>query len=186
MKNRTISGYSIVFGVESVLMYDPVDQVLFREIIAPEAVTKELLDKSDILMTMFHDRQTILARSSYGHGTLSYSIDSHGVRFEFEAPSTTEGDKALELIKRGDLNGCSFMFSANRDGLERTPQKDGYVLQTVRSIKSIRDFTIAAHPAYPQTNVVLGTSPALKSWAGQAKELREAAGKILNHNMVWW
>ncbi|MBQ9711574.1 MAG: HK97 family phage prohead protease, partial [Bacteroidales bacterium] len=107
---RTISGYAILFNTPSEPIWDDEDGEA-REVISPEAVTRELLDSSDIKMTMFHDRQLILARSNRGSGTLSYEIDGKGVRFEFEAPNTADGDKALELVRRGDLAGCSFMFS---------------------------------------------------------------------------
>ncbi|MBO5246147.1 MAG: hypothetical protein J6B28_02680, partial [Eubacterium sp.] len=40
----------------------------------------------------------ILARSKNGKGTLTYSVDDKGVYFEFEAPKTVDGDKALELV----------------------------------------------------------------------------------------
>lgn len=154
--SRTITGYAILFNTPSAPLYEYDDEV-GREIIAPEAVTKELLDGCDIKMTMFHDRQLILARSKNGAGTLSYTVDDKGVAFEFEAPNTADGDKALELVRRDDLSGCSFMFTTHyyddayvtRD-VER---KDGKtkVTYTVRAITNIYDFTLAADPAYPDT-----------------------------------
>lgn len=60
--SRTITGYAILFGVPSEPLYAYDDEEA-REVIAPGAVTKELLDGCDIKMTMFHDRQLILARS---------------------------------------------------------------------------------------------------------------------------
>ena len=100
-ESRTITGYAILFGVPSAPLYSFDDEVA-REVIAPGAVTKELLDGSDIKMTMFHDRQLILARSKEGAGTLSYGVDDKGVYFEFEAPNTVDGDKALELLPFAD------------------------------------------------------------------------------------
>ena len=47
VKSREISGTAIVFNKESQLL-----DSFFREIIHPEAVTQEILDKSDILMTV--------------------------------------------------------------------------------------------------------------------------------------
>ena len=110
--SRTITGYAILFGVPSAPLYDYDDEEA-REVIAPGAVTKELLDGCDIKMTMFHDRQLILARSKNGAGTLTYGVDDKGVYFEFDAPNTVDGDKALELVRRGDISGCSFMFSTH-------------------------------------------------------------------------
>lgn len=154
---RTITGYAILFNTPSAPLYaDDTEEV--REMIAPGAVTRELLDSSDIKMTMFHDRQLILARSRNGAGTLRYTVDERGVAFEFEAPDTVDGDKALELVRRGDVSGCSFMFRTRyHDGayVSRTARSsDGGktdVLYTVKGITGIYDFTLAVDPAYPDT-----------------------------------
>ena len=154
---RTITGYAILFGVPSEPLYSYDDEEA-REVIAPGAVTKELLDGCDIKMTMFHDRQLILARSKNGAGTLTYGVDDKGVYFEFEAPNTVDGDKALELVKRGDIAGCSFMFSTHYYDsayVSRNVQRvDGktVITYTVNVITGIYDFTLAADPAYPDTN----------------------------------
>ena len=154
---RTITGYAILFGVPSAPLY-AFDDEEAREVIAPGAVPKELLDGCDIKMTMFHDRQLILARSKNGAGTLSYGVDDKGVWFEFEAPDTVDGDKALELVCRGDISGCSFMFSTHyydsayvsRD--VRRESGKTLITYTVNVITGIYDFTLASDPAYPDTN----------------------------------
>lgn len=156
-QSRTITGYAILFNTLSAPLWDDEDEAAY-EMIAPEAVTREFLDGCDIKFTMFHDRQLILARSNNGKGTLSYNVDEKGVSFEFDAPNTTDGDKALELVRRGDITGCSFMFSTHyydtayvQRNVER---KDGktIITYTVRTITGIYDFTLAADPAYPDTN----------------------------------
>lgn len=155
--SRTITGYAILFNTLSAPLYAYDDEEA-REVIAPEAVTKELLDGCDIKMTMFHDRQLILARSKNGIGTLTYSVDEKGVAFEFEAPNTADGDKALELVRRGDISGCSFMFSTHYYDsayVERSVKRvDGktQITYTVKTITGIYDFTLAADPAYPDTS----------------------------------
>lgn len=159
--SRTIEGYAVVFGVPSVPLYDYDDETL-REVIAPEAVTRELLDASDIKLTMFHNREIILGRSKNGTGTLSYEVDDHGVKFRCELPDTANGNEALSAVSRGDISGCSFMFScAYSDpqcvSVERQVSAEGKVeiTATVRSIRKIHDFTLAADPAYEQTEVSL-------------------------------
>lgn len=159
-QSRTITGYAILFNTPSAPLWEYDDEVV-REEIAPEAVTPELLAASDIKMTMFHDRQLILARSNKGSGTLSYGIDERGVYFEFEAPHTADGDKALELVKRGDIAGCSFAFTTyyfDDDHVERAVEhKPGKTIITnrVKVITGIYDFTLAADPAYPDTSCEL-------------------------------
>lgn len=157
--SREIEGYAIVFDQLSRPLWQDEDFVAVERI-APEAVTMELLDSSDIKLTLFHNRELILGRSNKGKGTLSYGIDEHGVRFRCTMPNTADGDKALDLIRRGDLSGCSFMFTIHPDdpaavSIERSKAEDGrtVITYTVRSILGIHDFTIAADPAYLQTQV---------------------------------
>lgn len=157
-KPPRLTGYAIVFGTASLPLYSDEAETI-REVIAPEAVTQQLLDTSDIVMTMFHDDSLILARSAAGKGTLSYSIDEHGVKFDFEPPQTEDGKKAVELVKRGDIAGCSFAFStdySDRESVERSTTMEGgkrITTYTVRKIKGLYDFTLTPHPAYPATSV---------------------------------
>lgn len=157
-ESRTITGYAILFNTESAPLWQDEDSEA-REVIAPEAITKELLDNCDIKFTMYHNRQIILARSNKGAGTLTYSVDDKGVAFEFEAPKTAHGDEALELVRRGDLTGCSFMFSTRYYDdacVERTAKVvNGVTMITyrVKAITGVYDFTLAADPAYPDTSV---------------------------------
>ena len=156
-ESRTITGYAILFDVPSAPLYEDEDEI-DREVIAPSAVTMELLDACDIKMTMFHDRQLILARSKNGSGTLSYGVDEKGVYFEFDAPHTADGDKALELVRRGDIAGCSFMFRTHyydNAFVSRSVKKVNgktEVTYTVNVITGVYDFTLAADPAYPDTS----------------------------------
>ena len=151
-ESRTISGYAIVFGVESRILADYWDN--YREIIEPGAITEERLKDMDIKMTMYHNREKILARSNKGEGTLKISVDEVGVHYEFEAPNTVDGDTALELVKRGDLSGSSFMFwTDEKSGVSYEKRSDGIMLRRVKTIGMIYDMTIAADPAYEQTTV---------------------------------
>lgn len=157
--SRTITGYAILFNVPSAPLWSDEDSEA-REVIAPEAVTKDVLDAQDIKMTMFHDRQLILGRSNKGGGTLSYTVDEKGVAFEFNAPNTVDGDKALELVRRGDISGCSFAFTTHyydSDFVERqsevAPNGVNKITYRVKAVTGIYDFTLAADPYYPDTSV---------------------------------
>lgn len=157
-ESRTITGYAILFNTPSAPLWkdDDSDAV---EMIAPEAVTRELLDGCDIMMTMFHDRQLILARSKFGEGTLTYDVDDKGVKFTFEAARTADGDKAIELVKRGDLAGCSFAFTTHyydSDFVERkvnVVNGVSHITYIVKAMTGVYDFTITDCPAYPATSV---------------------------------
>lgn len=160
-ESRTIEGYALKFGVRSRLLCDWWDN--YYEVLEPGCVTREMLDQQDIKLTMFHDRQLILARSNKGVGTLNYEVDAVGVKFWAEMPHTVDGDKALELVQRGDIAGCSFCYSTdeqdseNAVSYERIDEKtDGgedILVRHVKRIDAVYDFTLAADPAYEQTSV---------------------------------
>ena len=160
-ESRIIEGYALKFGVRSRLLCDWWDY--YFEVLEPNSVTREMLDGCDIKLTMFHDRQLILARSNKGVGTLNYEVDEIGVKFWAEMPKTVDGDKALELVQRGDLAGCSFIYSTderdseNAVSYELLPEKteggDDILLRHVKRVDAVYDFTIAADPAYVQTSV---------------------------------
>ncbi len=160
-ESRTIEGYALKFGVRSRLLCDWWDY--YYEVLEPGCITREMLDEQDIKLTMFHDRELILARSKEGNGTLSYELDETGVKFWAEMPFTDDGNKALELIKRGDISGCSFIYSTdeadseNAVSYERLKEKteDGQdiLLRHVKRIDHIYDFTVTPDPAFAQTEV---------------------------------
>lgn len=150
-ESRTIEGYAIVFGVESRILSDYWDN--YREVIEPGAITEERLKEMDIKMTMYHNREKILARSTNGEGTLKLTVDDVGVKYSFEAPNTVDGDTALELVKRGDLSGSSFMFWTDERNVSYERRSDDIMLRRVKTIGMIYDMTIAADPAYEQTTV---------------------------------
>ncbi len=160
-ESRIIEGYALKFGTRSVLINDYWSS--YSEILEPGCLTEAILDEQDIKLTMFHDRQLILARSNKGQGTLHYEVDAVGVRFWAEMPHTTDGDKALELVRRGDIAGCSFCYSTdeadseNAVSYERTDEKNEYgesiLIRHVKRIDHVYDFTLAADPAYEQTEV---------------------------------
>lgn len=164
---RTIEGYAIVFGVRSRLLADYWEN--YYEVIEPGAITEDQLREMDIKMTMWHNREKLLARSNKGEGTLKLSVDEIGVKYEFEAPDTADGNNALELVKRGDLAGSSFTFwSDERSSVRYTTDDEDILTRHVERIDRVFEMTIASDPAYTETSVT-------------AREV-EAAGVKLHKN----
>ena len=179
--SRTIEGYAIVFDVESRILGDIEGMPYYREIIESGAITEEALKGMDIKMTMYHNREKILARSTNGEGTLKLTVDEVGVKYSFDAPNTVDGDTALELVKRGDLFGSSFIFWVGMQDYTRERGKDGIYIHRVKNIRRIDDMTIAADPAYEQTTVTAreaysqfekskGKQPISAKWARDRRE----------------
>lgn len=148
-ENRTIAGRAIVFNSESEVLDDFGQR--FREIILPQAVTQEFLDSQDIKMNMLHDRQLTLARRNKGKGSLRLGVDADGVWFEFEAPRCDIGDRALEMVRRGDYSGCSFEFYSKDYDIEERGKND--VVIRHREFRALTALTIGMDPAYKQTTV---------------------------------
>lgn len=174
--SRTITGYAVLFNVPSEPLWSD-EESEAREVIAPSAITKELLDGCDIKFTMYHDRQLILGRSNHGKGTLSYFVDEKGVGFNLELPQSPNGDEALELVRRGDLSGCSFAFTTHywdSDFVERKSEVvngRSMITYTVKGVTGVYDFTLAADPAYADTSV---EARELVTGLREAKEAQES------------
>lgn len=156
-KSRKITGYPVVFGERSVLMPDW-EHGTAVEVIDPGAITEDLLRQCDIVACINHDENQILGRSTEGKGSLTLSVDDHGVKMEMDAPSTVYGDIVYEGAKRGDFQGMSFGFwldTENDLSYEETKDENGDTLY-IRHVKKIRglfDVSIVTHPAYPSTEV---------------------------------
>lgn len=154
---ETIEGMAIVFNKPSEPLYED-ERMIIREVIAPEAVTREFLDAQDILCTLYHDNDRILARSKRGQGSLEYEVTDEGVKFRLSPPDTSDGKTALELVRSGDIDGCSFAFYVDPDKQERTEGKENgkkLVTFTIRAMEGITDFTLTPRPAYTATEVGL-------------------------------
>ena len=165
-ESRTIEGYVLKFGVRSVLLRDWWNP--YYEILEPGCVTREMLDKCNIPLTMFHDRELVIARSKNGKGTLNYTVDGLGTQFNADVARTADGDKALELVRRGDLDGCSFVYSTDEMDpeavtYEASGEKDAdgndILLRHVWRIDSVKDFTLTGNAAYEQTECVAREAP---------------------------
>jgi HK97 family phage prohead protease len=150
--SRRIEGYAIVFNSESRVLttWDGA----FVETIEPDAISDELLREADVKCLFNHNREALLARCVRGEGTLELVKDETGLRYSFEAPKTIDGDKVLELVRRGDLAGSSFAFSATGEGaVDYYEDADGVLHRVVRKITGLYDVSPVIDPAYMATSV---------------------------------
>lgn len=145
-EERIIEGYAIIFNQLSE------DLGGFREMIMPEAVTEELIDKSDIYYLFNHSDNSIpLARSNHGSGSLELTVDSKGLKYRFNCLNT----EFYELVKRGDLDKSSFAFSLPKDGSGEIWEKNSeynYVRKIVK-IEQLYDCSAVLVPAYSATEL---------------------------------
>src|SRR5579884_3981804 len=100
-KGRTISGYAALFNSLSE------DLGGFREIIAPGAFDGCMDD--DVRCLFNHDPNMVLGRTA--SKTLRIEQDDTGLKFECDLPDTDDARDLVELMKRGDVDQCSFAFT---------------------------------------------------------------------------
>lgn len=166
--SRTIEGYAIVFNQRSeVLWRGATGDVV--EVIDPAAVNEELLNASDVVACLEHDRKRMLARSRFGKGSLTLEIDAKGLKYRFVAPNTADGNFALEMIERGDIFGSSFAFTTDEEDANSVEySQDGdTIVRKIKRFTGLYDVSMVANPAY------LGTSVGARSADEAAKELGE-------------
>ena len=150
-EGRAINGLAIVYEEESEVLYDWWDERAFREIIHKGAVTEELLSSSDVLALYEHNRSNLLARSTKGVGSLQLTITDRGLEYRFEAPNTQLGNDTLELLRRGDLRGSSFLFGVVKGDTRWEELSDGTWLRHIDHISYLGDVSVVSTPAYPTT-----------------------------------
>jgi len=151
LKDNILEGYSIVFDQPSKLIISELVNLPVIETIRSNSITQQTINNSDIFFLFNHKKDRMpLARSKYGKGTLQTSIDSKGVHFRFKIKSSDSD--VIEAVENGDLDGCSFGFYAEDDGIKLQRTSDS-IKQDVIKIKKLTDFSIVMNPAYEQTTV---------------------------------
>lgn len=145
-ESRKISGYAAVFEQWSQITY------WFKEKIARGAFDNANFE--DCILCFNHDSSQLLARVS--SGTLRYDIDDTGLHFEAELPNTTAGNDILELVKRGDITGCSFAFKIEEDqwtykyGIDNSEELDERI---ITKIAAVYDVSPVVRPAYKEAQL---------------------------------
>lgn len=133
-----IVGYGIVFNSDS-------SDMGFVEQVDPGAVTKTL-QEADVRALANHDADWLLGRSK--SGTLRLTRDNIGVRYEIDVNvNDPDGQRALEKVRRGDMDGASFCFETVRDEWNWEAQPPQRRLQEIRLI----DIGPVTYPAYPDS-----------------------------------
>jgi hypothetical protein len=140
-----IKGYAAKFNTLSE------DMGGFRETILPGAF--DLERSTDIIFNFEHSDPLIMGRST--SGTLRVAVDDIGLAFECEAPNTTLGNDIVELIKRGDISGCSFAFIVDESGEQWDTTDDDTPLRKLTKGITVFDVCVCVHPAYQDTEVAL-------------------------------
>lgn len=164
-QSREVNGRAIVFGVRSVNLTPWSSTRVVYEVLEPGCLTQELINRSDVIYNLNHNSSVLNVLGRFRNSekdTLKLELRADGVYNSCELPQTTAANDALELIKRGDINGQSFAFeddyedTENGVSYERTNETiDGKEvwIRHVKKIIGLYDVSIVTHPAYEQTSV---------------------------------
>ena len=186
--SREIEGRPIVFGVRSVNLTPWSSTRKVYEILEPGCISRELLQKSDVILNLNHSNMVpdVLGRyRNTDKDTLTLELRGDGIDCRCDLPKTNNANDALELIKRGDINGMSFAFeddwedTENGVSDERTNDiEDGKEvwLRHVKKITGLYDVAIVTHPAYEQTSVGMREASDRIDAAIEAQIKRECGG----------
>ena len=135
-----IEGYPIVFDEETYIdmgfdgWYEKVDRNAFAN-----------ADMSDVALKYNHnDNKLILARTR--NGSLTLTIDDHGVFMHAELIDTTEATDVYKMVKSGLLTEGSFAFTVTDD--TETVDENKAVHRTITGIGKLFDVAICPNGAY--------------------------------------
>ena len=188
-ESREIEGRPIVFGVRSVNLTPWSSTRKVYEVLEPGCISRELLQKSDVVLNLNHSNMVPDVLGRYRNSekdTLTLEMRGDGIDCRCELPHTNNANDALELIKRGDIDGMSFAFeddygdSENGVSYERTNDvEDGKEvwLRHVKKITGLYDVAIVTHPAYKQTSVGMREASEAIDKAIEEQLKRECGGK---------
>ncbi|MDR1882999.1 MAG: HK97 family phage prohead protease [Prevotella sp.] len=145
-ESRKVEGYALLFDTKS-------DGLSFEEVIERGALDG-VLEKSDVLTLMNHDPyRGVLARWKKQAGSLNLSVDTKGLKYEFDAPKTSLGDELLENIRRGEVDSSSFAFTVEKDMWEK--KSNGTWKRTINKIERLYDVSPVYNAAYSKTSVYM-------------------------------
>jgi len=137
-------------------------------------------DFTDVLFSINHDLSEIpLARSrnNNANSTLQLQVDDQGLNTRAVLDIESNGDaKALYgSVKRGDMNGMSFIFSVRDD--EWTGLDTDMPSRTITDIAKVFEVSAVSFPAYAGTDISARDASALES---AVKVLENARAKELD------
>jgi len=137
---REISGYAILYNSKSK------DLGGFVEIIDKRAFDSVNFD--DVYLFYQHNSNDVLGNT--GAETLSLRNTEQGIYFKASLPDTSLGRDTYSLVKRGDLKGMSFGFSASED---KWNLKEEPAIRTVTKVEKLYEISVVTYPAYNDTKV---------------------------------
>lgn len=157
-EDHNVEGYASVFNTKTNiagLFLEQIDSRAFDE-----------CDFDDVCFLVNHDTSRIaLARSrrNTANSTLNLSTDAKGlkVRANLDIENNSESRSLYSAIKRGDIDGMSFMFVVEDD--EWTGLDTDLPTRTITKISKVYEVSAVNFPAYKDTEIYARSSDALEN-----------------------
>lgn len=173
-ESRTIGGLGIVFNKESRLMFDINLKRFFVEEIKPEAVKRAMENMADAWVDYNHMPSELLGTA--WAGTARFTATPEGVEYDADVPDVDYGQRVMELTKRGDIKGSSFVFILREggDSWERV-ERFGTTIwkRTIHDIAKIISMGPVFGEAYADTSVAKRSLEAWKTNHPTDEEMKE-------------
>ena len=161
-----ISGYASVFYRSG----DPSTE--FRlwdgavERIMPTAFDN--VENHDVRALFNHDPNMVLGRKK--SGTLSLSVDDHGLRYEVEPNGSRTYRDVAEMVSRGDVDGSSFQFVIKRETW--IDEEDGREVREIHEVELL-DVGPVTFPAYSGSSSQAASARDSHSVWRRARDMRD-------------
>lgn len=142
-----IEGHAAVYDEKTNIGY-------FYEIIERGAF--DGCDFDDVLFSVNHDLRKIpLARSrrNNGNSTMQLNLDDKGlyVKADLDVDNNSEAKNLHSAVKRGDIDGMSFIFYVKEDRWEDLDKE--LPTRHILKIKKVREVSAVNFPAYNGTDI---------------------------------
>ena len=155
-ESGVIIGRPVVFNSRTDIGY-------FDEVIEQGALDKT--DLNDVRLCLNHDTSYVYARSRRNNpaSTMQLRVDAEGLTMEarLDIENSPKARDLYSAVRRGDLDGMSFMFSVDGDEWENLDSE--HPLRHIRSIASIVEVSAVTFPAYDATSIQARSKDALES-----------------------
>lgn len=186
-----IEGTPIVFNQDTKLQSWDGEYI---ERIDPHALDEA--DLKDVRLFINHNTDMItLARTKNGKGTMSFNIDDQGmhIKANLDVENNQEARNLYSAIKRGDMDGMSFMFRI--ESQEWSHLDTDLPVRTIKKISIVHEVSVVNFPAYPQTSInarskeETETSPLAEARKAYAEEIAKKNNeleieKLKNENLL--
>lgn len=163
---KVIEGYFALYEQETELF----DGVF--EIISKGAFDNTL--SNDIRALWNHNTQYVLGRSK--NGSLQLQADEKGLFGIIKLPNTQYAEDLHELVKRGDIDQCSFGFNILDEDLEELAS-GGYRWR-IKEI-DLHEISVVTFPAYENTTVQARSKQIEMLEARKLQQQKDALSKRL-------